>query len=82
MRSSHSLDRLDTTFDDDHLVAAAGLLLPATLAQYQRGFTRYSGGSPRPSLSGRAERPILLARARGLAPNPGGVVAPSVAGTL
>ena len=34
MRSSHSLDRLDTTFDDDHLVAAAGLLLPATLAQH------------------------------------------------
>ena len=32
MRSSHSLDRLDTAFDDDRLVAAAGLLLPATLA--------------------------------------------------
>ena len=32
MRSSHSLDRLDTAFDDDHLVADAGLLLPATLA--------------------------------------------------
>lgn len=34
MRSSHSLDRLDTTFDDDRLVADAGLLLPATLAQH------------------------------------------------
>ena len=34
MRSSHSLDRLDTAFDDDHLVADAGLLLPATLAQH------------------------------------------------
>jgi hypothetical protein len=34
MRSSHSLDRLDTTFDDDHLVADAGLVLPATLAQH------------------------------------------------
>jgi len=33
MRSSHSLDRLDTAFDDDRLVAAAGLLLPATLVQ-------------------------------------------------
>jgi hypothetical protein len=33
MRSSHSLDRLDTVFDDDRLVADAGLLLPATLAQ-------------------------------------------------
>ena len=30
MRSSHSLDRLDTAFDDDRLVADAGLLLPAT----------------------------------------------------
>lgn len=34
MRSSHSLDRLDTAFDDEHLVADAGLLLPATLAQH------------------------------------------------
>jgi hypothetical protein len=34
MRSSHSLDRLDVTFDDDRLVADAGLLLPATLAQH------------------------------------------------
>jgi len=33
MRSSHSLDRLETAFDDDRLVADAGLLLPATLAQ-------------------------------------------------
>jgi len=32
MRSSHSLDRLDTAFDDDRMVADAGLLLPATLA--------------------------------------------------
>jgi hypothetical protein len=34
MRSSHSLDRLDTAFDDDRLVAHAGLLLPATLAHH------------------------------------------------
>jgi len=34
MRSSHSLDRLEVAFDDDHLVADAGLLLPATLAQH------------------------------------------------
>jgi hypothetical protein len=34
MRSSHSLDRLDTTFDDDRLVSDAGLLLPATLAAH------------------------------------------------
>jgi len=34
MRSSHSLDRLDTAFDDGRLVADAGLLLPATLAHH------------------------------------------------
>jgi Transposase DDE domain group 1 len=34
MRSSHSLDRLDTAFDDDRLVADTGLLLPATLAAH------------------------------------------------
>jgi len=32
MRSSHTLDRVDTTFDDDRLVPDAGLILPATLA--------------------------------------------------
>jgi hypothetical protein len=32
MRSSHALDRLEVSFDDDHAVASAGLLLPATLA--------------------------------------------------
>lgn len=34
MRSSHSLDRLSVIFDDDHSVANAGLILPATLAQH------------------------------------------------
>ena len=34
MRSSHSLDRVDTAFDDSGLVADAGLLLPATLAHH------------------------------------------------
>ena len=34
MQSSHSLHRLDVAFDDDHLVADAGLLLPATLAHH------------------------------------------------
>ncbi len=34
MRSSHNLDRLDVAFDDERLVADAGLLLPATLAQH------------------------------------------------
>ncbi len=32
--SCHSLDRLNVTFDDEHLVANAGLMLPATLAQH------------------------------------------------
>ncbi len=32
MRSSHTLDRLETAFDDDRLVPDAGLILPATLA--------------------------------------------------
>jgi Transposase DDE domain group 1 len=36
MRSSHSLDHIDVTFDDDHAVADAGLVLPATLAQHLR----------------------------------------------
>jgi hypothetical protein len=34
MRSSHSLDALDVMFDDEHLVADAGLIQPATLAQH------------------------------------------------
>jgi hypothetical protein len=32
MRSSHVLDRVAVTFDDEHAVASAGLILPATLA--------------------------------------------------
>src|SRR3974377_1281699 len=32
--SCHSLDRLAVTFDDDHAVANAGMILPATLAQH------------------------------------------------
>jgi hypothetical protein len=32
--SCHNLDRVGVTFDDEHLVANAGLLLPATLAQH------------------------------------------------
>jgi Transposase DDE domain group 1 len=34
MRSSHTLDRLDVIFDDEHAVADAGLVLPATLAEH------------------------------------------------
>jgi hypothetical protein len=36
MRSSHSLDRFDTAFDDDRLVADARLLLLSTLAAHLR----------------------------------------------
>lgn len=32
--SSHVLDRIDVTFDDDHAVANAGLILPATLLDH------------------------------------------------
>ena len=32
--SSHSLDRISVTFDDDHAVANAGLIQPATLADH------------------------------------------------
>ncbi|MHB8247055.1 MAG: IS1380 family transposase [Acidimicrobiales bacterium] len=32
--SSHSLDRISVTFDDEHAVANAGLIQPATLAQH------------------------------------------------
>ncbi len=31
--SSHSLDKISVTFDDDYAVANAGLIQPATLAQ-------------------------------------------------
>jgi hypothetical protein len=34
MRSSHDPDRLRVIFDDDHAVASAGLVLPATLAAH------------------------------------------------
>jgi len=34
MPSSRSLDRMSVTFDDDHAVGDAGLLLPATLAEH------------------------------------------------
>jgi len=34
MSSSHSLDAIEVTFDDERLVADAGLIQPATLAQH------------------------------------------------
>ena len=53
MRSSHSLDRLDTAFDDDRLVPDAGLILPATLAHHL-GLQGARRRAPRP---GREARP-------------------------
>ena len=32
--SSHTLDRIQVSFDDDHAVANAGLIGPATLAEH------------------------------------------------
>ena len=55
MRSSHSVDRLDTTFDDNRLVADERPLLPATLAQHLgvKGMRRRNGIRPN-STSARA----------------------------
>jgi hypothetical protein len=39
MGSSHTLDQLDSCFDDTHVIANAGLLLPATLGTFLRSFT-------------------------------------------
>jgi hypothetical protein len=44
MRSSHTLVRVETTFDEDNLVPNAGLQVPAALAQKL--------GSPNSSMSG------------------------------
>jgi hypothetical protein len=40
MTSSHTLDQLDTRFDDTHAIANAGLLLPARLARRRRSHER------------------------------------------
>ena len=53
MRSSHSLDRLDTAFDDDRLVPDAGLILPATLAHHL-GLKAAGRRAPRPGRRGPA----------------------------
>ena len=47
MRSSHSLNQLDTAFDDDRLVADAGLLLPATLAAHLQDEQAYGRSVPK-----------------------------------
>ena len=50
MRVSHAIDHIDVTFDDETLVADAGLIVPATLMVPPR-----SGGADR--LDGAARRP-------------------------
>jgi hypothetical protein len=52
--SSHTLDRIDVSFDDDSLVADAGLLLPATLAQHLGLKDLFDGGVDLGSAVGRA----------------------------
>jgi hypothetical protein len=50
MASSHTLDQLDTCFDDTHAVANAGLLLAATLAErlgIEQAADAPSAGPPR-----------------------------------
>src|SRR5580693_3380136 len=50
--SSHSLDRVRVTFDDDHAVAHAGLIQPATLAEHlglRELFDEYVDLGPVPS---------------------------------
>src|SRR5919197_4335194 len=63
MRSSHSLDRLATAFDDDRLVADAGLLLPATLA-HRLGLRelvhRYLDLGDRPGQANRGDKLLTL----------------------
>src|SRR5664279_1949058 len=54
MRSSHTVDRIDTAFDDQRLVAGARLLLPGTLALHL-------------GLKGLADRILDLGRAAGAA---------------
>jgi hypothetical protein len=63
MRSSHSLDRLDTAFDDDRLVADAGLLLPATLAQHlglRDLVTRHLNLAGKPGQANRGDKLLTL----------------------
>jgi hypothetical protein len=63
MRSSHSLDRLDTAFDDDRLVADAGLLLPATLAQHlglRDLVTRHLDLAGKPGQANRGDKLLTL----------------------
>ncbi len=69
MRSLNSLDRLDTAFDDDHLVADAGLLLPATLAGHL-GFPAQLSLGPRPPAGPRSRRAAAHAVGRAEAHRP------------
>lgn len=61
MRSSHSLDRVSVIFDDDHAVANAGLILPATLrpAPWHRGGCGRGRGPGHPARSGLAGTQVM-----------------------
>ena len=72
MRSSHTVDRVDTAFDDDRLVADAGLLLPAPWPSGSVSVNSSSGTStsvmpPYQPCSSSAARLLSLVGARGLA---------------
>ncbi len=63
MRSSHTLDRLEVALDDDRLVADAGLLLPATLAQHlglRELVSRHLDLGRRPGQANRGDKLLTL----------------------
>ncbi len=63
MRSSHSLDRLGVAFDGAQLVADAGLLLPATLAQHlglRELLNRHLDLGRRPGQANRGDKLLTL----------------------
>ena len=63
MRSSHSLDLVDVAFDGTQLVADAGLLLPATLAQHlglRDLVERHLDLGPRPGQANRGDKLLTL----------------------
>jgi hypothetical protein len=59
VRSSHSPDQITVTFDDDHAVADAGLILAASLAE---GLPLHELFDTHVNLGGRPARPTLATR--------------------
>ena len=66
MPFSHTLDRLDVSFDDAHSVANAGLILPATLAAHlgiEEAANQVVGLGDRPGFPARSQGDDLSPRA-------------------